>query len=238
MPHILSPLIKESIPGLWMEGDSYKKENIYRIEEDKLPPVNYDKHILKPHSLTHCESGLHVNNLGQSLDSFFCRPEYFYGKALVIRFDGDKFKKVSENIWHWEIEREELENKYTKLTKKFKFTPSKVLITTDNYVADDNGYHDERYILTLNVEAASYLVEQETFNGFGTSWKSTDYQPGKQGRPIHNIIFKKGLIFECLDLKNVPEGKYFFSGFPLRLENSSESPLCPVLFSESEISLF
>lgn len=48
-------------------------------------------------------------------------------------------------------------------------------------------------------------------------------------------LFKQAIIFELLEVKNVPEGEYFFVGFPLLLENASESPVTPVLFSKDEL---
>lgn len=44
MPYIISPQITLDNKGEWLEGNPYEKESIYRIEEGKLPPVNYDKH--------------------------------------------------------------------------------------------------------------------------------------------------------------------------------------------------
>jgi len=45
MPYILSPLIKEDSDAMWSEGSPYEKTNIYKIEEGKVPPVNYDGHF-------------------------------------------------------------------------------------------------------------------------------------------------------------------------------------------------
>ncbi len=47
MPYFLSPEIHENSEGFWFEGPSFQKENIYKIEKDKLPPINYDKLILR-----------------------------------------------------------------------------------------------------------------------------------------------------------------------------------------------
>ena len=72
---------------------------------------------------------------------------------------------------------------------------------------------------------------------FGTSWKSTDFRPGLPDRPIHNEIFKKASIFECLKVHDVPAGSYFFVGVPLPIANASESPVCPALFTKEELQL-
>jgi len=110
--------------------------------------------------------------------------------------------------------------------------PPKVLITTKDYPSDEEGYHAENHVLVFNEEAANFLIKIPGFHLFGTSWKSTDFQPGKAKRPIHNIIFQKGIIFELLNLAHVPEGKYYFSGLPLFIENAVESPVNPLLIDK------
>ena len=79
MPYILSPPVNLNSNGMWGGGQSYARENIYAIENDKMPPVNYDAHTLKPHSITHAESSLHVLEAGHSMDFYFRDSTYFYG---------------------------------------------------------------------------------------------------------------------------------------------------------------
>jgi kynurenine formamidase len=45
------------------------------------------------------------------------------------------------------------------------------------------------------------------------------------------------LILENLILKDVPEGRYFMTAFPIPFKDASESPVAPVLFTYEEISL-
>lgn len=229
MPYILSPLIHEDLPGLWLEDSPYKKESIYKIE-DGMPPVNYSSHTLKSHSLTHIEAPLHVEKDGKSVDQYFS-GNFFWGRATVVRLKGNNFKTIDEDkkLYHWEVTKEELT---AALNNK---VPSKLLLTVDEYPKDENGFHNPNYVLTLSQEAADWLVSSDQLNLYGTSWKSTDFKPGSKDRPIHKTIFKKAIILECLDLSNVPEGEYFLSAFPLRIKGSSESPLTPVLFELDEI---
>jgi kynurenine formamidase len=86
----------------------------------------------------------------------------------------------------------------------------------------------------LSQSAAELLVDNN-IKLYGTSWKSSDFLPGSKERPIHNTLFKTALIMECLDLKDVPAGVYFMNAFPIALENSSESPVCPILYTKEEI---
>jgi kynurenine formamidase len=50
------------------------------------------------------------------------------------------------------------------------------------------------------------------------------------------VTLRSALIFECLDLIDVPEGNYFWVAVPLRLEGVSESPVCPILLKKEELT--
>lgn len=224
MPYIISESINEAVPPLWFEDHAYKKQTLYSIEEGKLPPVNYETHILNAHSLTHIEAQTHVVKDGRTLDYYFKHPEYFYGPVLVVKLKGNRYSP------HWEVTKEELREAIG--DRPF---PGKILLTSENYPITAYGYHDPAAVLTLSIEAAQYLTSFENFTLFGTSWKSSDYKPGSPERPIHKELFKKAVILECLKLNHVPEGLYFLSAFPLKIAGASESPVCPVLFSKEEL---
>jgi kynurenine formamidase len=231
MIYVIGNKIKPAGDGMWNEGVPYSKENIYSKIEGALPPVNYDKHIFKPHSITHCESPRHTSNTGSTLDVIFEQsPEYFIGDCFVLKFEPN-YVQMNQNDFIHLITSEELEGKISALINNGEII-HKVLITTVNYPTDSNGYHKSNYILVLDESAAKYLLELPEFHLFGTSWKSTDYQPGKFERPIHDLLFQKAVIFELLNLNNVPEGKYYFSGIPLYIEDSVESPVTPILISK------
>lgn len=228
MPFILSPLITEDIEGMWFEGTAYSKDSIYSIVPGKMPPVNYDKHILNSHSLTHVEAPKHVSNDGNTVDQYF-DSNYFFGGCTVVKLKGNNYQDVGNDLYHWEVSLDELR---LALNNKI---PQKLLLSTEIYHKNKNGYHDPSYILTLSQSAADWLVSSEKFNLFGTSWKSSDFAPGSLERPIHKTLFSQAVIVECLDLENVPSGDYFIVAYPLRIKNSSESPVTPVLFTYDEL---
>ena len=227
MPYNLSHLISEDMQGLWFEGTPYKKENIYNIKDGALPPVNYDIHSLKPHSLTHIETPKHTQEDGASIEEY--DSEYFYGKCQVIKLKGDRFKKINEDIFHWEITKEELKEHIKD------YSVQKFLITSEKVPLNNYGFHDPNYVLTLSLEAAKWLVSETKINLYSTSWKSTDFSKGSPERPIHNKIFEKAIIMECLKLDHVPAGYYFLSAFPIFIKDASESPVTPILFTSEEI---
>lgn len=234
MPYILSPRIVHGSSAMWMEGSAYEKKNIYSIASGKLPPVNYDEHTLRPHSLTHFETPAHTIDDGKRLDFYYQNPSHFYGKTLVIKLTGNKYEPKGNGIFHWVISKNEIIERFS--TLQISSPLSKILISTEFYPQNCEGYHDPNYVLTLSQEAADYLISLSGFHLYGTSWKSSDFNPGRPERPIHNTLFKKAGILENLDLKNVPEGIYFMSAFPLPLGDASESPVVPVLFTKEELA--
>lgn len=233
MPYQITPKISVNSPGEWFEGDAYSVENIYRIEEGKMPPVHYDSHTLKPHSLTHIETPKHTQLKGPDITSYLQKdPYYFYGPCLVIKFQNEGWVDKDNKIKHKVISKDELE---AKLNEFGPDRPDKILISVEGVPENINGYHDPSWVLTLSIEAATYLTSIDGFNLFGTSWKSSDYNPGGRERPVHNELFKKALILENINLNKVPEGAYFLSAFPLPLEGASESPVNAVLFEPGEL---
>lgn len=230
MPYILSVKMSEELTPMWGENKVFESNEIFSIKGGG-PPVNYSEHILRSHSLTHIEAPLHTQERGKSIDNYFS-GDYFFGKAEVVRLKGDKFKKISseKGKFLWEVTKDELAEACNHKV------PNKLILTIDNYIKNENGFHDPDYVLVLSKEASVWLTSNEKFNFFGTSWKSSDFQETGSDRPIHNNLFKQAVIAECLDLEKVPEGTYFLVAYPLFINGASESPVTPVLFSRNEIS--
>ena len=218
---------------MWGEGSAYTKNSIYKIG-DSLPPVNYDAHLIKAHSITHFEAPSHTIKGGRTIETFFENSDqHFYGRVSIIRLKGDSYQKLDNGVEHWEITVDEILEGLNAIG--LTTIPSKLFITTESYTKNEEGYHDPRKVLTLTQAAASYLVSFENFKLYGTSWKSSDFKPGSSERPIHNTLFKQALILENLDLSEVPEGEYFLSALPIALEGASESPVTPIVFTYDEL---
>lgn len=233
MPYVLSGMVRPDLPGFWGEGATYSTQSIYDLDaaNPQHPPVNYDSHTLKPHSLCHMDAPAHMIPSGKTVEAFFS-PEgmsRLFGKALVVKMQKPNWQPVEGMKDHvvWRITREELQREIRRVGGDIH--PEKILITVDN--------HSIQQALVLNEEAARWLTSNPKFNAFGTSWKSADFQPAFRERPIHKIIFSQAVIYECLQLQNVPEGTYFMSAFPLPLVGASESPVCPVLFTAEELKI-
>jgi arylformamidase len=239
MPYILSPIIKESFEGMWFEGSPYKKELIYDINstDPKTPPVNYSAYTLKPHSLPHVETAAHTQKDGKTVDFYFKEKvfSHFFGKTTVIKLQGNNFKAYEsiDGIKVWNISKDEIISSLKEITGKTE-VPERLIITLEDIPLNAFGLHDPNFVLILSQDAANYLADGG-IKIYGTSWKSSDFMPGSKERPIHNTLFKSALIMECLDLKEVPAGNYFMNAFPIPLEGSSESPVCPILYTKEEI---
>jgi len=246
MPYFLSKPMSESVPPLWREGAPYQRQVVYDgcgpDSNPASPPVHYDSHLLKPHSLTHADAPSHVIHNGKTIDHFFnsdSRPSSLWGKATVIQFDMSDFTPCSEvgyeDHFIFRVSKEKLIQKLFNLTGSA-LPPSRLLISASAIPTHPHIGHDPKWILVLEEAAAEWLISHPNFVTFGTSWKSTDFNPTSRDRPIHTILFRSALIFECLDLMEVPEGDYFFVGIPLRIEGASESPVCPILLKKEELA--
>ncbi len=224
MPFILSGLVHTRLQGLFGEGAPYSTEVIYNFESG--PPVRYSSHTLKPHSIPHIDAPSHILKDGKTIDELFKSPELFYGKVTVLKLEGNNWRPLGNGQYLWEIKREEID---------LSVPPERLFIYPSSAPLTKDGYQDSNYISVLSIEAAEWLVSDGNFKAFGTSWKSSDYQPESRERPVHKILLSSAVLFEQLKLHHVPQGEYFLCGFPLCLEGASESPLTPVLFSKEEL---
>ena len=236
MPYILAPTIRKNMPGLWREGAPYSSEVIYDIcsTDAQSPPVHYESHLIKPHSICHYDAPGHVLPGGETIDQLLeGKPAIFFGPTLVVRLKSPRFlpANTTGGISHWLVGKEDLRSAIAKLTPNHH--PEKVFLTFEN--APRDFYASNEQAITLSLEAVEWLTSEPSFNLFGTVWKSTDFQPGSRERPIHRTLFRQAGIIECLDLTGVPEGQYFLSAFPIPLAGATESPVCPVLFRADEL---
>ena len=237
MPYLIAPPITKELPGLWAEGRPYHSELIYDIcsTDPKMPPVHYEAHSIKPHSVCHFDAPGHIIPGGPTMSDLLReRSEIFFGPAVVLRLKTPEFRPHPRlpTVQHFEVSKEALQRGLKDLG--ISSVPNKLLLTFEGDEPD--FFRDSTRAMTLSLEAAQWLTSASNFNLLGTIWKSTDFQPGVRERPIHTEIFKQAGVLECLDLSRVPEGEYYLSAFPLPLESATESPVMPVLFTREEIA--
>lgn len=235
MPYVLSPIITPDAPGLWAEGAPYSVEPVYDLCNPAHPPVRYGAHRLAPHSLPHVDAPSHILEEGESVEAYFgpARLASLSGPALLLKLQQPRWQEVA-GLRHCRVDEAVLRREIQRATGRDE-APDKLILTLADLPQTAQGQHDPAHALTLAEDAAHWLLANPRFNAYLTSWKSTDFQPGSRARPIHRLLLPRAAVFECLDLRAVPEGRYFLSAFPLPLAGASESPVCPVLFTAAEL---
>jgi len=102
-----------------------------------------------------------------------------------------------------------------------------VLFKTKNseYMSLKSFYKDYTY---LTLEAAEHLIKRK-IRLIGIDYVSIE-EFGTPSFQVHKKLLEAEVIlFEGLNLKDVPPGKYLFIGFPLRLKGMDGSPVRAVL---------
>ena len=102
--------------------------------------MNYDKHILNSHSITHIEAPKHVSNSAKTVDKFF-NTNHFFGGCTVVKLSGNNYKELSDGIYQWGVSLEELQAALDgKILKK-------LLLSTQIYHKNKDGYHTQTLFL-------------------------------------------------------------------------------------------
>jgi arylformamidase len=236
MPYFLAPPIEKTNPALWAEGSPYKSEIIYDLCSDDLqaPPVHYESHTLKPHSVCHFDAPAHIVRGDLKIEDLYREhSSFFYGPAVVAVFDQPKFipHRTAPGVSHWEISLSDLKATLSQIDLKSPLT--KLILSYSGISAD--FYQQTDKAITLSVEAATYLTDLPGFNLIITPWKSVDFQPQSRERPVHKIFFKSAGILECVNVEGIPSGEYFLAAAPIPLHGATESPVAPVLFTRGEL---
>lgn len=234
----------EAMPAQWFEKTTFTLSPTYRrLDDPNSAPINADTCILFAHSLSHVEGHSHTNTNGQRLaDILRERRECFEGPVVVLRFNKIEAETTPSTdpkrtaIVH-RVSREELVAKLEELGVD-QSKVEKVFITVDGIEYDQFNRQRRGYHLVLSEDAARFLISLPKFNAFGTSYKSTDYNPTGRDLPIHELIFSRGVSYENLFLRDVPSGVYLLEGGrPLEIEGTDAFVVAPVLRTADEVIL-
>ncbi len=159
---------------------------------------------LGSHTGTHVDAQSHVFIKGEPVDQI--PLERFYGMCQVV--DLTNVKR--------EIDQKDLETKI--------FDEKILLIKTRNSSFGHKTFRED--FIYLNESAASYIIDRG-IKTLGFDYLSVKKKGGNQ--KVHEILLKKVAVIEGLNLKDVEEGKYLFSGFPLNIIGCDGAPLRAVL---------
>ncbi len=159
------------------------------------------------HTSTHIDAPYHFIDNGKTIEAIDLNR--FIGFAKVFELNAKECIKASD-IENLPIENGDVvffktSNSFIDATEEFK----KDFIYLDKSAAE---YLSGKNIKTVGVD---YLSVEAYF--------SSDY-------PVHHILLSNNIgIIEGLCLKEVKEGKYFFSSLPLKIEGVDGSPTRTVL---------
>lgn len=161
------------------------------------------------HTGTHVDAPEHVREYGETVKEL--ELDNFYGSSQVLNLTG-----CSENIG-----RQDLEEK--------KIAEDIVLLKTENSLIGYDEFREDFTYATL--EAVEYLIEQ------GVKTVGIDYlslvnfeDEGSPGE-AHRRANQEMTLIEGLDLSDAEEGRYTFSGIPLKMDTDG-APMRAVLILE------
>jgi arylformamidase len=166
---------------------------------------------LNCHVGTHVDAPAHFIAHGATLEEL--PMECFYGPAVVIDLEGKEVIEVSDLVPQ-------------------DLPPSHhILFKTDN----SGLLHRDRFtesFCVVSPDAARYLLSK-TPRSIGFDYYSLDPHQTKGAFPTHRILAQSNIpVFVCLDLSEVPPGRFIFCGFPLRLAEVEASPVRAILMKE------
>ena len=159
------------------------------------------------HTSTHVDAPLHF--IEEGLDISSVNLEKFIGCAKVFEFYTQDCIKAS-NLCKLDINSGDI-----------------VLFKTSNSSLDVSGDFNEEFV-SLDESAAKFLVDKKIAT-VGIDYLSVERFDSNIST-VHNLLLQNEIgIIEGLRLRDVPEGEYFLSCVPLKIEGAEGSPARAVL---------
>jgi arylformamidase len=189
-------------------GEHHLYKHHYARSIDDGDSINVSRISCSMHLGTHVEAPYHKTDNGAKLDEF--PLETFMGSAYVIDLTA-----VEKCITLNDINNVDLKGSSICLIK----TRSSRLLDMPSFDTD---------FIFMDEKSAMYLTDK---NIKAVGIDSLGIDPVDNETPhIHNIFLNANiLIYEGLDLRDVKEGRYYFIGLPLRVQNAEASPVRAVL---------
>ncbi|MDA0739156.1 MAG: cyclase family protein [Nitrospirae bacterium] len=165
------------------------------------------------HIGTHIDAPAHFLAQGKMVHEL--PLESFYGSALVVSQQG------KECIHQSDLEELSIPSQYH------------IFFKTDNGVLLNEKVFSEEYCV-LSRSAAEFVCQFKPLS-VGWDYYSLDAFSDSKSFPAHRVFAEANIpVFVCLNLQDVPEGQYGFSGFPLRLEGVEGAPVRAILIREDK----
>ncbi|WP_010245390.1 cyclase family protein [Acetivibrio cellulolyticus] len=190
---------------IWPGDEGVTLNRIQKIEDGDS--CNLSTLHIGIHTSTHIDAPLHF--IAGGVDVSSANLDKFIGFAKVFYISTEKCIKASD-LSGLDIQSGDI-----------------VLFKTSNSSLDMTGSFNTGFVY-LDESAASWLVDKDVAT-VGIDYLSVeDYYAGNA--VTHKLLLKKGIgIIEGLRLDDVPEGEYFLSCVPLKIEGAEGSPVRAVL---------
>lgn len=185
---------------------TYPNNTPFSKQQKNTPHSTISEITMGSHTGTHYDFPIHVIASGKISDAF--NLDIFFQECMVLDMTRCETK----------VEVKDLEKK--------NITTRIVLLKTTNSQRGFRKFYPEYVYLTS--EAANYLAALN-LDIVGIDFISIKGRAESSNDAHTNLLAKNVLILEGIDLSTVAEGKYFFSGLPLKITNTDGAPTRAVL---------
>ncbi|MHA2032885.1 MAG: cyclase family protein [Candidatus Kariarchaeaceae archaeon] len=190
-------------------GDrKFSKKKVFDLTDGDL--VNLTEICMNVHTGTHLDAPIHYIQNSDSIPDLSLNK--FFGNTQVFDFTNIGFGTgiTETDLSSLDIKKDEI-----------------ILFKTKNSELRKNKTSFNEDYVYLTQEGASYLVSKK-IKSVGIDYLSIGkYNKDKK---THLVLLEKNiLIYEGLNLKEVPIGEYQFYGFPLKIKESEGAPVRAVL---------
>ena len=202
----ISMTMHKNMPTWPGERNQFLHEYVKSTE--KGDAFNFSRVSFGMHTGTHIDAPFHKISDGKKLEDISI--ERFFGRAIVL-----DLMNVEDNITISHLVDKNLNNCDVCLLK-----------TRNSLLMNDPNFHSD-YIV-LEDSAAQYLIDKK-IKAVGVDYLGVDSFSATEPI-IHNLLFKNDvMIYEGVNLNNIPHGEYLFIGLPMKILGAEGAPVRAIL---------
>ncbi|MBD3272823.1 cyclase family protein [Candidatus Dependentiae bacterium] len=192
------------------EYKNKKSIKIIQTSKYKKDGVREKLITFNSHTGTHIDAPSHFTENGKTLDQLTLNK--FYGLCKIFDLTNVKEKITSKNLENLDIQKNDI-----------------VILKTTNSNLQEEGDFVSDYVY-LEKSGAKYLADKK-IKTFGFDYLGIESnQPNHE---THKYLLENEIpIIEGLRLKNVKQGKYILSCFPIYINNADGAPARAILIEK------
>mgnify|MGYP001368019900 CR=1 FL=1 len=192
-------------------GNRHNFRHHYAMKIDFGGNANVSRIESSMHTGTHLDTPFHKINDGKKLHEI--SEKNFMGSAQVIDLTSI----------HNTILLDDIENKIDNDVEII------LLKTSNSKLLQNNKFNDD--YVCLDAKASKYLSEQN-IKAVCVDYLSIDKFNSEDSINHHTFLEKNIIIYEAVDLYKVNEGRYFFIGLPIKIDNADGALVRALLLEE------